>query len=143
MAIRPEPAAEDLADGPKPGRPDAPLECMHIRRHASPTQRGAPVVLKDGIQVDGHNDDAVAHHLIWLIEGGYIDGEHQNGAFVIRRLVAGLMPGKAVTLPMDTSSPGQGLRPILNCLVTHRRHPHAYTQNRKLLLGLKNFRIRL
>jgi hypothetical protein len=41
---------------------------------------------ENGFVVDGNSNDAVSQHLIWLIEGGYINGESQNGAFVIRSL---------------------------------------------------------
>lgn len=40
-----------------------------------------------GLQIDGYEDNAVAHHLIWLIEGGYVVGEgQQDGEFAISRL---------------------------------------------------------
>lgn len=39
------------------------------------------------LQVEGHSDDAVAHHLIWLIEGGYIRGDaDQDGSFALSGL---------------------------------------------------------
>lgn len=39
------------------------------------------------LEIEGYDDDAVAHHLLWLIEGDYILGQmDQDGGFLLRRL---------------------------------------------------------
>lgn len=48
---------------------------------------GCYAIGESALQIDGYEDDAVAHHLIWLIEGGYVVGEwQQDGEFAISRL---------------------------------------------------------
>lgn len=39
------------------------------------------------LQIEGYDDDAIAHHLLWLLEGGFVRGDSdQDGAFVISSL---------------------------------------------------------
>ena len=61
---------------------------LHVERLDIPAGCfGGYYVGDGGLQVDGHSDDAVAHHLIWLIEGGFLRGQtDQDGSFALSGL---------------------------------------------------------